>query len=97
MTMHLFTAFEWDDDKAAANLAKHGVSFPYAARVFMDRDAADIDASRNADGEARRKRIGMIEGKVYVAVYTARDGTARIISARRANVSETRAYAAIQN
>jgi uncharacterized DUF497 family protein len=23
--------FEWDDDKAASNLAKHGVSFPEAA------------------------------------------------------------------
>ena len=28
--------FEWDDSKAAANLAKHGVNFEYAARAFFD-------------------------------------------------------------
>lgn len=26
--------FEWDDDKAASNLDKHGVSFPEAATVL---------------------------------------------------------------
>lgn len=28
--------FEWDDEKAAANLAKHGVSFEEAKTVFAD-------------------------------------------------------------
>jgi hypothetical protein len=28
--------FEWDSDKAQANLEKHGVSFPEAATVFAD-------------------------------------------------------------
>jgi len=28
--------FEWDDVKAAANEAKHGVPFAFAARVFLD-------------------------------------------------------------
>jgi len=34
--MDTFRAFEWDDAKAARNLAKHGVPFAYAARVFLD-------------------------------------------------------------
>ena len=29
-------AFEWDDEKAAENLAKHGIPFEYASRVFDD-------------------------------------------------------------
>jgi len=29
-------AFEWDDDKARANIEKHGVSFDEAATVFRD-------------------------------------------------------------
>jgi uncharacterized protein len=29
--------FEWDTAKAAANLEKHGVSFPEATTVFGDR------------------------------------------------------------
>lgn len=31
--------FEWDDDKAEANLAKHNVAFDYAIGVFKDRNA----------------------------------------------------------
>ncbi|WP_281004821.1 BrnT family toxin [Mesorhizobium hawassense] len=28
--------FEWDDEKAASNLAKHGVAFSDAKRLFDD-------------------------------------------------------------
>jgi uncharacterized DUF497 family protein len=31
--------FEWDDQKAASNLSKHGVSFDEAVSVFGDRQA----------------------------------------------------------
>lgn len=57
-------AFEWDDAKAASNLAKHGVPFDYATRVFLDVAVVDFNASREADGEARRKAVGLIEGRV---------------------------------
>ena len=33
-----FGDFEWDDDKAAANAAKHGVTFEEAVTVFLDLD-----------------------------------------------------------
>jgi hypothetical protein len=65
-------AFEWDGAKAAANLAKHGVPFDYATRVFLDEDVVDFDASREADGEARRKAIGRIEGHVLSSMSSAR-------------------------
>ena len=29
-------SFEWDDDKARANLKKHHISFELATRVFLD-------------------------------------------------------------
>ena len=35
--------FEWDSDKAASNLRKHGVSFPEAATVFADPLAVYLD------------------------------------------------------
>ncbi len=38
MATVLFGDFEWDDAKAAANVAKHGVSFEEAAGVFLDLD-----------------------------------------------------------
>lgn len=88
--------FDWDDAKAASNLAKHGVPFPYAARVFLDPKAIDIDASKPGDGEIRRKVMGVIEGRIFTVVYTDRDGVTRIISARRSNTKEERLYGPLQ-
>jgi uncharacterized DUF497 family protein len=87
--------FDWDEAKARRNLAKHGVPFPYAVRVFLDANVVDFDASREGDMEARRKAVGLIEGKLYVVVYVDRGGVRRIISARRTNVTEQRAYGTV--
>ena len=85
-------AFEWDDAKALANLAKHGVPFPYAAHVFLDPDHIDFDVSQPANGENRRKAVGVIEGRLVTVVYTLRGAVIRLISARRCNVQEARLY-----
>jgi uncharacterized DUF497 family protein len=81
-------AFDWDDAKAQSNLVKHGVPFPYAVRVFLDPMAVDLK-------EVRREAVGVIEGKLYVVVYVDRDDARRIISARRTNAMEQRAYGQI--
>jgi putative transcriptional regulator len=60
---------EWNDANAESHFAKHGVRFEFAARIFLDLDRADFDTSRDADGEERRKAVGMIEGKLYTVVY----------------------------
>ncbi|HJQ18284.1 MAG TPA: BrnT family toxin [Allosphingosinicella sp.] len=88
--------FEWDEAKAAGNVAKHGIPFRYVTRVFWDADAIDLDVSRTNDGEARRKRVGMIEGRIFTVVYTERDGVIRIISARRCNAKEGKSYGQVQ-
>ncbi|WP_337188408.1 BrnT family toxin [Phenylobacterium sp.] len=82
----------WHDANAEAHHGKHGVLFAYAARVFRDPARVDLDVSRPEDGEARRKSVGTIEGKLFVVVYAPQGETAWIISARRANAKETRAY-----
>ena len=87
--------FEWDDAKAASNLAKHGVRFELAIRTFFDVTKVDVDASRSADAETRRKVIGVINGQLFTVVYTRRQGVIRIISARRSNTNERRAYGPI--
>jgi uncharacterized protein len=88
-------AFEWDDTKAASNFAKHSVEFEFAVRVFLDDGRADLDASRPADGESRRKAVGTIEGELFTVVYTERGSVVRVISARRSNVKEHRIYASV--
>ncbi len=85
--------FEWDTGKAESNLAKHGVRFEAATGVFRDRELADFDASHAEDGEARRKAVGMIQGRLFTVVYTVRSGATRIISARLSNTMEKRRYA----
>jgi len=87
--------FDWDDSKAGANIAKHGVSFDYAARIFLDAARVDLDVSRANDGELRRKAVGMIEGRIFAVVYTERKSAIRIISARRCNDKESRQYGTV--
>lgn len=88
--------FDWDDGKAERNLAKHGVPFPYATRVFLDAGMIDLDATRPGDGEVRRKAVGMIEERIFAVVYTQREDVTRIISARRCNDKEARLYDKVQ-
>jgi uncharacterized DUF497 family protein len=64
--------------------------------VFLDEGMIDIDASRPGDREARREAVGLIEGRLFVVVYTDRDGVCRLISARRTNAKEERAYGPLQ-
>lgn len=91
--------FEWDARKAAANRAKHGVSFEEAGTVFGDPDALDGPDLRHSGEESRFLRLGRAAtGHVVIVAYTLRrqqDGeNIRIISARRASRKERAAYAA---
>nr|WP_245781735.1 BrnT family toxin [Granulicella pectinivorans] len=50
---HRGQQFIWDGDKAAANLAKHGIRFETACDVFFDPFVRQTDASVE-DRDARR-------------------------------------------
>jgi len=84
--------FEWDEGKAARNLAKHGVPFPYAARVFLDPHRSDGEDSRRDYSEERRLTLGVIEGRVFAVAYVWREKVVRLISARKANEREQKKY-----
>lgn len=84
--------FEWDDDKNAANIAKHGIGFQKASRIFEGLVLTGED-DRQDYGEVREQSIGMVDGMlVLLVVHTDRAGRTRIISARRANRAERRRY-----
>jgi uncharacterized DUF497 family protein len=84
--------FDWDEAKARANELKHGISFVTGARIFLDPDRFEWDVSRAADREVRSKAAGFVEGRLLVVVFTVRNQTCRIISARPVNSSEERTY-----
>lgn len=87
--------FEWDLSKDRANRKKHGIGFDAAERVFRDPFATSV-FDRYVDGEARWQTIGVAElGKILVVVHVYRgegDEAIRIISARKADKHEQRAY-----
>jgi uncharacterized DUF497 family protein len=84
--------FEWDDAKAAANLAKHGVSFEQARDAFDDPFAIDFVDDREDYGELRLILIGMVENRLLVVAHTMRNDKVRIISAREVEPHERRRY-----
>jgi uncharacterized DUF497 family protein len=84
--------FEWDDRKAAQNVAKHGVPFDYAVRVFLDPHRLDSEDTRRDYSEERWLTLGNIEGRLFAVAYTPRGKVIRLISARKANEREQRKY-----
>ncbi len=85
-------SFEWDDRKAAANLAKHGIGFAAASAVFDDPFSLDLEDRSMHYGEIRRRIIGLGTGLILTVAYTERDDRIRLISARKATKAEARAY-----
>lgn len=84
--------FEWDPAKAESNFDKHGISFDYATRVFLDARRLDARDTRHNYREERRITMGVIEGRVFVVADTPRRPVVRLISARKANARETKQY-----
>lgn len=84
--------FEWNAQKASANLAKHGVSFETARRVFDDPFAVDIEDRSANYGEVRRRIVGLGDGLVLTVIYTERSEVIRLISARKATRAERKEY-----
>ncbi len=84
--------FEWDEHKAAANFAKHNVTFEMARGAFSDVFAIEVLDDRERHGEARINLIGMSDGRLLVVTYAMRGEAIRIISARGAEPFERRRY-----
>ena len=86
--------YEWDPDKAASNLTKHGVDFADAALALEDDLALTI---RDSASEAEERFITLgtdPTGRLLAIAYTFRGETLRIISARAATSRERRNYEA---
>lgn len=85
--------FIWDPAKATRNLAKRGVAFD-SAWDFDWATSVVVDRSRRTDGERRQAAIGWLAGRLHTVIFTDRPEGVRLISFRRANRAEVRAYEA---
>jgi uncharacterized DUF497 family protein len=84
--------FEWDDEKASANIRNHGVSFEQAAFAFNDPFAVEWIDEREPYNEERSVLLGIVAGQVLTVVYTERRDRIRIISSWRATKHEQDYY-----
>ena len=82
---------EWDEAKRIANLLKHEVDF--RASDEWEWDAALVFTDKRKDyGELRFIAYVPVDGRLHVVIFTKRNDTRRLISARKANMREIRFY-----
>lgn len=81
--------FEWHEEKRRTNLEKHGIDFEDAVTIF---DGHGFVRRSDRDGEPRFVAVGEVRGRVVAVVYTVRNDSYRIISARRGTRNEARTY-----
>ena len=85
--------FEWDERKAAANLRKHGISFPEAVSVFYDLLSATGDDPDHSVNERRFVTFGVSSsGHLIDVVHVDRDDAIRIVRDRPATRAERNIY-----
>lgn len=85
--------FEWDEDKAKANLRKHKVGFETAKTVFADPFLQTLPDDEHSNEEQRFINIGRsTSNKTLIVIHTERAGKIRIISCRKATAAETEFY-----
>jgi uncharacterized DUF497 family protein len=85
--------FEWNEEKAEANFAKHAVSFEEARTIFDDTLFVDFYDPDHSQDERRYIMIGLSnQGRLLIASYTERNDTIRLIDARPVTPREREAY-----
>ncbi|MBE9162373.1 BrnT family toxin [Tychonema sp. LEGE 06208] len=85
--------FEWDENKAAVNLSKHGISFEEARTVFDDRLYVDFYDPDRSDEEDRYIIVRESQqGNLLIVSYTKRADFLHLISARKVIRVEREVY-----
>ncbi len=95
MTSRPGPPYQWDENKSRSNLQTRGFGFDLI-HYFEWNNAISWQDLRIME-EDRRVSIGLIEGRLYVAVWTMGEGFTRIISLRKANRREAIVYAQARN
>ena len=83
-------AFEFDPEKSAGNLAKHGIDFVAAQALWEDPERLEVPA--RVTDEPRWLLIGKIGAKHWSAVITRRSECIRLISVCRSRNEEVALY-----
>ncbi len=91
--IHREVIFEWDNQKAIANLHKHDLSFESACEAFFDPFLVVLEDVESVGEELREKLIGMTrDWRIVLVVYVMREDRVRLISARDTTSMERKQY-----
>lgn len=74
-------SFEWDEEKNAGNLRKHGVNFETAQYAFIDPKRVIAQDLVHSQKEKRYYCFGKVKGGVLTVRFTYRNNRVRIIGA----------------
>jgi hypothetical protein len=84
--------FEWDLAKSNSCQTSRNFDFAYVISIFEDPTLLVEHDLRWEYGEERFQALGVIDGRVFVVIFTRRLRSIRIISARKANSREVKRY-----
>jgi hypothetical protein len=73
--------FEWDEDKEASNLSKHGVSLLEAVGAFADPRRVILPDLGHSHDEPRWYCLGLVGDAILTVRFTKRGSRVRIIGA----------------
>ena len=84
-------SFTYDSTKDRRNIAKHGMSLGDAINFDIQGALTRID-HRIDYGETRYESMNYLNNRLYILIWTVRDGNIRVISLRKANKRERKRY-----
>ncbi|MBL4807602.1 MAG: BrnT family toxin [Rhodobacteraceae bacterium] len=82
-------SFEWDESKRLSTLQKHGLDFIDVVDIF---EGPVLTVPSKQNDENRWLAIGISKGLELAVIYTIRNESYRIITARRARRNERKEY-----
>lgn len=83
------TQFEWDSNKRAATLEKHGLDFVDAIKIFC---GPILQVRSLFEGEERWLAVGLVRGIEITVIYTVRCQSVRVFTVRRSRKNEREKY-----
>lgn len=91
--LYYIMEFEWNPQKAEANLKKHNISFREAVTVFGDRLSVTVFDPDHSFEEDRYITVGLSDAsRLLIISHTDREERIRIITARELTRDERRTY-----
>ncbi|MBC8200289.1 MAG: BrnT family toxin [Desulfobacterales bacterium] len=88
-----FVGFQWDQGNIDKNLIKHEVENWECEQIFFNRPLLVLDDPKHSISEKRWAAFGKTDAdRLLVVIFTKRDNSIRVISAREMNKKERKFY-----